>query len=162
MRVFERRGRYYDEYEIGDIFKHKPGRTITEADNTLFTTLSMNTQSLHLDAEVAAESEFGQRLVNSMMTLAMLAGLSVGDTTEGTTIANLGFGSIDFPRPMFINDTLYAETEIVEKRLSKSRPAQGIVTFEHRARNQRGELVCTAQRSALVWLNEDVQVAARQ
>ncbi len=162
MRVFERRGRYYDEYEIGDIFKHKPGRTITETDNTLFTTLSMNTQSLHLDAEVAAESEFGQRLVNSMMTLAMLAGLSVGDTTEGTTIANLGFGSIDFPRPMFINDTLYAETEIIEKRPSKSRPAQGIVTFEHRARNQRGELVCTAQRSALVWLNEDAQAAAKQ
>ena len=97
MRTFERRGRYYDEYEVGDLFRHRPGRTITEADNTLFTTLTMNTQSLHLDAEVAAQSEFGQRLVNSLMTLAIVAGLSVGDTTEGTTIANLGFGEIAFP-----------------------------------------------------------------
>ncbi len=152
MRTFERRGRYYDEYEIGDLFRHKPGRTITEADNTLFTTLTMNTQSLHLDAEVAAQSEFGQRLVNSLMTLAIAAGLSVGDTTEGTTIANLGFGEIAFPRPVFIGDTLYAETEIIDKRPSKSRPGQGIVTFEHRARNQRGDIVCTARRSALVWL----------
>jgi len=159
MRVFERRGRYYDEYEIGDLFKHKPGRTITETDNTLFTTLTMNTQSLHLDAEVAAQSEFGQRLVNSLMTLSIAAGLSVGDTTEGTTIANLGFGAISFPRPVFINDTLYAETEIIEKRPSKSRTGQGIVTFEHRARNQRDEIVCTAGRSALVWLNEDAQNA---
>lgn len=161
MRVFERRGRYYDEYEIGDTFRHRPGRTITEADNTFFTALTMNTQSLHLDAVVAAQSEFGQRLVNSMMTLAMTAGLSVGDTTEGTTIANLGFGSIDFPRPMFINDTLYAETEIIDKRPSKSRPGQGIVTFEHRACNQHGELVCTARRSALVWLNEAAQADAK-
>lgn len=160
MRVFERRGRYYDEYEIGDLFRHKPGRTITEADNTLFTTLTMNTQSLHLDAEVAATSEFGQRLVNSLMTLAIAAGLSVGDTTEGTTIANLGFGEIAFPRPVFINDTLYAETEIKDKRISVSRKGQGIVTFEHRARNQRGDIVCTAQRSALVWLNEAAQTAA--
>lgn len=153
MRIFERRGRYYDEYEIGDLFRHKPGRTITETDNTLFTTLTMNTQSLHLDAEVAAESEFGQRLVNSLLTLAVVAGLSVGDTTEGTTIANLGFGKIDFPRPVFIGDTLYAETEILDKRPSSSRPGQGIVTFEHRGRNQRGDIVCTAQRAALVWLD---------
>lgn len=150
MRIFERRGRFYDEYEVGDLFRHKPGRTITEADNVLFTTLTMNTQSLHLDAEVAAQSEFGQRLVNSLMTLAIVAGLSVGDTTEGTTIANLGFGEISFPRPVFVGDTLYAETEIVALRPSASRPRQGIVTFEHRGRNQRGELVCQAQRSALV------------
>ncbi|MDW3214695.1 MAG: MaoC family dehydratase [Ilumatobacteraceae bacterium] len=160
MRVFERRGRYYDEYEIGDVFKHKPGRTITETDNTLFTTLTMNTQSLHLDAEVAAQSEFGQRLVNSLMTLSIAAGLSVGDTTEGTTIANLGFGEIGFPRPVFIGDTLYAETEIIAKRPSKSREGQGIVTFEHRARNQTGDIVCTAQRSALVWFDEEAQSAS--
>lgn len=159
MRVFERRGRYYDEYEIGDVFKHKPGRTITETDNTLFTTLTMNTQSMHLDAEFSAKSEFGQRLVNSLMTLSIAAGLSVGDTTEGTTIANLGFGEIAFPKPVFIGDTLYAETEIIAKRPSKSRTGQGIVTFEHRANNQAGDVVCTAQRSALVWLNETAQSA---
>ncbi|MEQ8436603.1 MAG: MaoC family dehydratase [Ilumatobacter fluminis] len=159
MTIYERRGRFYDEYEIGDVFRHKPGRTITEADNTLFTTLTMNTQSLHLDAEVAAKSEFGQRLVNSLMTLAIAAGLSVGDTTEGTTIANLGFGEISFPRPVFIGDTLYAETEIIDKRESKSRPGQGVVTFEHRARNQRDEIVCTARRSALVWF-ADAHAAA--
>ena len=150
MTIHERRGKFYDEMEVGDIFKHKPGRTVTEADNVLFTTLTMNSQSLHLDAEVAAKSEFGQRLVNSLMTLAIAAGLSVGDTTEGTTIANLGFGEIKFPLPVFIGDTLYAETEIIDKRPSKSRPPQGIVTLEHRARNQRGDLVCSAQRSALV------------
>ena len=150
MTIHERRGKFYDEMEVGDIFKHKQGRTVTEADNVLFTTLTMNSQSLHLDAEVAAKSEFGQRLVNSLMTLAIAAGLSVGDTTEGTTIANLGFGEIKFPLPVFIGDTLYAETEIIDKRPSKSRPQQGIVTLEHRARNQRGDLVCSAQRSALV------------
>ena len=150
MTIHERRGKFYDEMEVGDIFKHKPGRTVTEADNVLFTTLTMNSQSLHLDAEVAAKSEVGQRLVNSLMTLAIAAGLSVGDTTEGTTIANLGFGEIKFPLPVFIGDTLYAETEIIDKRPSKSRPQQGIVTLEHRARNQRGDLVCSAQRSALV------------
>ena len=150
MTIHERRGKFYDEMEVGDIFKHKPGRTVTEADNVLFTTLTMNSQSLHLDAEVAAKSEFGQRLVNSLMTLAIAAGLSVGDTTEGTTIANLGFGEIKFPLPVFIGDTLYAETEIIDKRPSKSRPQQGIVTLEHRARNQLGDLVCSAQRSALV------------
>jgi len=150
MTVYERRGRFYDEMEIGDIFRHKPGRTITEADNVLFTTLTMNSQSLHLDAEVAAQSEFGQRLVNSLMTLAIICGVSVGDTTEGTTIANLGFGQILFPAPVFIGDTLYSETEVIDKRPSKSRPGQGIVTLEHRGKNQSGVLVASAQRSALV------------
>jgi acyl dehydratase len=150
MTVYERRGRFYDEMEIGDIFRHKPGRTITEADNVLFTTLTMNSQSLHLDAEVAAKSEFGQRLVNSLMTLAIICGVSVSDTTEGTTIANLGFGQILFPAPVFIGDTLYSETEVIDKRPSKSRPGQGIVTLEHRGRNQNGVLVASAQRSALV------------
>lgn len=150
MTIYERRGRFYDEMEIGDIFRHKPGRTITEADNVLFTTLTMNSQSLHLDAEVAAQSEFGQRLVNSLMTLAIICGVSVGDTTEGTTIANLGFGEILFPAPVFIGDTLYSETEVIDKRPSKSRPGQGIVTLEHRGKNQNGVLVASAQRSALV------------
>lgn len=148
--VHERRGRYYDELEPGDVYKHRPGRTISEADNILFSTLTMNTQSLHFDAEFAKGSEFGQRLVNSILTLGIAAGLSVGDLTEGTTIANLGFGETTFPRPVFVGDTLYAETEIVDKRPSRSRPGQGIVTFEHRALNQRGELVCSCRRSALV------------
>lgn len=150
MTVHERRGRYYEELIVGDVYRHRPGRTITETDNLLFTTLSMNTQSLHLDAEVAATSEFGQRLVNSLLTLAITAGLSVGDLTEGTTIANLGFGSIEFPAPVFVNDTLYAETEIIDKRPSRSRPGEGIVTFEHRASTHRGDLVCRARRTALV------------
>lgn len=150
MTVYERRGRFYDEMNVGDIFKHKPGRTISEADNTIFTTLTMNSQSLHLDAVAAAKSEFGQRLVNSLMTLAIACGVSVGDTTEGTTIANLGFGEILFPKPVFIGDTLYAETEVIDKRPSKSRPNQGIVTLEHRAHNQNGDLVCSARRTALV------------
>jgi acyl dehydratase len=149
-RIHEKRGRYYDELEVGDVFRHRPGRTITETDNLLFTTLTMNTQSLHLDAEAAAESEFGQRLVNSLLTMSIAAGLSVGDLTEGTTVANLGFGEIAFPRPVFVGDTLYAETEIVAKRESRSRPGEGIVTFEHRAANQREEVVCRAQRAALV------------
>jgi acyl dehydratase len=148
--IHERRGRYYDELEVGDVFRHRPGRTITETDNLLFTTLTMNTQSLHLDAEVAATSEFGQRLVNSLLTMSIAAGLSVGDLTEGTTVANLGFGEITFPAPVFVGDTLYAETEVIAKRASRSRPGEGIVTFEHRANNQRGELVCSAQRAALV------------
>jgi acyl dehydratase len=148
--IHERRGRYYDELEVGDVFRHRPGRTITETDNLLFTTLTMNTQSLHLDAEVAATSEFGQRLVNSLLTMSIAAGLSVGDLTEGTTVANLGFGEIAFPAPVFVGDTLYAETEIIAKRESASRPGEGIVTFEHRAINQRDELVCRAQRAALV------------
>jgi acyl dehydratase len=155
MTIHRRRGKFYDEMIIGDIFKHSPGRTITETDNVLFTTLTMNSQSLHLDAEFAAKSEFGQRLVNSLMTLAIVAGLSVGDTTEGTTVANLGFGEIKFPHPVFIGDTLYAETEIISKRPSKSRPNQGIVVLEHRALNQKGENVCCAQRSALVRFSTD-------
>jgi acyl dehydratase len=150
MTVHERRGRWYDELEVGDVYRHRPGRTISEADNALFCGLTMNMQSLHWDAEFAATSEFGQRLVNSLMTLAITAGLSVADLTEGTTIANLGFGEIEFPKPVFFGDTLNAETEIIDKRPSQSRPGQGIVVFEHRARNQRGEVVCRSQRSALV------------
>jgi len=150
MTIYERRGKYYDEMEIGDVFKHKPGRTITEADNVIFTTMTMNSQSLHLDAVYASSSEFGQRLVNSLMTLAIVCGVSVGDTTEGTTIANLGFSEINFPAPVFVNDTLYSETEVMDKRPSKSRPGQGIVTFEHRGYNQNRTLVASAKRSALV------------
>jgi acyl dehydratase len=150
MTVHERRGRYYEELIVGDVYKHRPGRTIGESDNILFTAITMNTQSLHFDAEFAARSEFGARLVNSLLTLSVACGLSVGDLTEGTTVANLGFAETLFPAPVFAGDTLYAETEIIDKRPSKSRPGQGIVVFEHRATNQRGVLVCSTRRSALV------------
>src|SRR3954451_13325464 len=105
MTIHERRGRFYDELIVADIYRHRPGRTVTETDNVLFSALSMNSQSLHWDAEYASGSEFGQRLVNSLFTLAVTAGLSVADLTEGTTIANLGFGAITFPAPVFVNDT---------------------------------------------------------
>jgi len=154
MTVHERRGRFYEELVVGDVFRHRPGRTISETDNILFSAMTMNTQSLHFDAEAAARSEFGARLVNSLMTMAIACGLSVGDLTEGTTVANLGFGETAFPRPVFAGDTLYAETEVIEKRPSASRPGQGIVVFEHRAHNQRGELVCRTRRSALVRFQE--------
>jgi acyl dehydratase len=143
-------GRYFDELEPGQVFRHQPGRTVTEADNLLFSVLSMNPQPLHLDAEFARQTEWGQRLVNSLFTLSTLVGLSVSDLTLGTTVGNLGFEKVEFPRPVFIGDTLYAETEVIGKRESRSRPGQGIVQFEHRATNQRGELVARCQRSALM------------
>jgi acyl dehydratase len=143
-------GKYFEELRPGTVFRHQPGRTVTEADNLLFCALSMNPQPLHLDAEFARRSEFGQRIVNSLFTLSTLVGLSVGDTTLGTTVGNLGFEKVEFPRPVFIGDTLYAETEIVEARESRSRPQWGVVTFEHRAHNQRGELVARCRRAAMM------------
>src|ERR1051326_3880045 len=126
-------GKYFEEFVVGQVFKHQPGRTITEMDNVLFTTLTMNPQPLHLDEEFAKQTEFGQRLVNSLLTLGIAVGLSVADTTLGTTIANLGFDKIEFPKPVFHGDTIYVETEIVDKRESRSRPDAGVVFFEHRA-----------------------------
>ncbi|WP_261567231.1 MaoC family dehydratase [Frankia gtarii] len=150
MTVHQRRGRWFEELVVGDVYRHRPGRTVTEADNVLFTTLTGNTQSLHLDAAFASTTEFGQRLVNSLFTMSTVVGLSVADLTEGTTVANLGFTSISFPAPVFVGDTLYAETEVIGTRESASRPGQGVVTFEHRGLNQRGALVCAAARAALV------------
>ncbi|MFF3180331.1 MaoC family dehydratase [Rhodococcus pyridinivorans] len=144
------RGLWFEEFELGAIYEHRPGRTITEADNTLFTTQTMNTQALHLDAAYAAETSFGERLVNSMFTLSTLVGLSVAQLTQGTIVANLGFSEISFPKPLFHGDTLYAETKIVDKRESKSRPGEGIVTLEHTGRNQHGDLVAVAVRKTLV------------
>lgn len=143
-------GLYFEEFTVGQVFRHQPGRTVTEADNVLFTTMTMNPQPLHLDAAFAAETEFGQRLVNSLLTLGIAVGLSVGDTTLGTTVANLGFDKIEFPKPVFHGDTLYVETEIVEKRESRSRPDAGVVFFEHRATNQRAELVARIRRAGLM------------
>jgi acyl dehydratase len=144
------RGKYYEELTVGDVYEHRPGRTMTEFDNTLWTLLSQNMQPLHLDREYAAETEFGERLMNSMFTLSVVVGAQVADLTMGTTVANLGFEEISFPRPVFIGDTVYAETEIVEKRTSDSRDDSGIVTFEHRGVNQDDEIVCTCTRIALM------------
>ena len=150
-RVIEQRGLWFEEFEIGVRYLHRPGRTITEADNTLFTAVTMNTQALHLDAAWSEQQPpFNQRLVNSMFTLATLVGLSVSQLTQGTTVGNLGFSEIAFPKPMFHGDTLYAETVVTEKRASKSRPGEGIVTFVHTGRNQHGDVVATATRKALM------------
>ena len=150
MSVEGIRGRWFEELPVGLRVRHGLARTVTETDNLTFTTLSMNPQPLHLDAEIAAKTEFGQILVNSMYTLALVIGLSVYETTLNTTVANLGFTKIDFPNPVFIGDTIHVETEVVAARPSKSRPEQGIVTFEHFGYNQRDEVVCEAVRSALM------------
>ncbi|WP_163507252.1 MaoC family dehydratase [Fodinicola acaciae] len=143
-------GLWFEECEVGRVVSHAITRTVTETDNVLFSTLTMNPQPLHLDAEFAAGTEFGQRLVNSMFTVGLVVGIAVPELTLGTTVANLGFGSIEFPAPVFHGDTLRVETEIVEARASTSRPTAGIVTFEHRSYNQRDELVCRARRAALM------------
>lgn len=149
------RGKYYEELEVGDVYEHRPGRTVTEFDNTMWSLLSVNLQPLHLDAHFSSETEFGQRLVNSMFTLSTVVGLQVYDLTLGTTVANLGFEEITFPHPVFIGDTLYAETEVLEKRLSESRDDSGIVTFEHRGYTQDEELVCECMRAALMRLQPE-------
>ena len=151
MRRIEQRGLWFEEFEPGVLYAHAPGRTVTEADNVLFTTLTMNGQALHLDAAWAATQPFGQRLVNSMFTLATIVGASVGQLTQGTIVANLGFAEVTFPNPLFHGDTLYSESEVLEKRLSESRPGQGIVTIRHTGRNQEGTVVALATRSVLVW-----------
>jgi acyl dehydratase len=151
MREIEQRGLYFEEFEEGVRYLHRPGRTVTEADNVLFTTLTMNTQALHLDAAWAATQPFGQRLVNSMFTLSTLVGASVAQLTQGTIVANLGFTEVAFPKPVFVGDTLYAESTVRGARLSQSRSGQGVVTLEHTARNQDDVVVATATRSVLVW-----------
>jgi acyl dehydratase len=143
-------GLTFDEFRVGQVFTHQPARTVTEADNLLFSALTMNPQPLHLDAEFAKTSHFGQRLVNSIFTLGLVVGLSVGETTLGTTVGNLGFEKVEFPKPVFIGDTITAQTEVIEKRESKSRPEWGIVLFEHRGVNQRGEVVAVCRRAAMM------------
>ncbi|HEV8298031.1 MAG TPA: MaoC family dehydratase [Acidimicrobiales bacterium] len=143
-------GKWYEDLEPGLVIEHAATRTVTEADNTLFTCMTMNPQPLHLDEEFAKASEFGARLVNSMLTLAMITGMTVYEATLGTTIANLGFTDVVFPRPVFVGDTLWAETEVIAARASASRPQAGIVTLEHRGFNQRDELVARCRRTALM------------
>ncbi|KHL24428.1 dehydratase [Croceibacterium mercuriale] len=142
-------GLWFDELHVGQVFAHAIRRTVTETDNLLFSTMTHNPAQLHLDAEYMAGTEFGQVLVNSVFVLGLMVGVSVGDTTLGTAVANLGWDEVRFPRPVFIGDTLRIETEVLELRPSRSRPDQGIVTFAHRAFNQRDELVAQCRRSGL-------------
>lgn len=151
MTDIVQRGLYFEEFEVGARYLHRPGRTATEADNVLFTTLTMNTQALHLDAAFAdAQQPFGERLMNSMWTLSTMVGASVAQLTQGTLVAQLGLGDISFPHPLFHGDTLYTESVIVDKRLSASRPGQGICTIEHTGRNQDDVVVAKATRTALM------------
>ena len=143
-------GRWFDEWAVGDRLEHQPHRTVTETDNLLISTLTHNPQPLHLDAEYAGATEFGRVVVNGTFTFALLVGLSVGDTTLGTLVANLGYDRLVFPNPVFIGDTLRSETECVAVRESKSRPNAGIVSWAPRSINQRGELGCECARSALL------------
>lgn len=143
-------GLYFDELHVGQVFRHMLTRTITEADNVFFSALTHNPALLHLDEEYCrTQTEFGQRIVNSAFTLGLMVGISVGDTTQGTAIANLGWDEVRFPKPLFHGDTLRVESEVAELRESRSRPNAGIVTFIHRAFNQRSELVAHCRRSGL-------------
>jgi acyl dehydratase len=141
---------WFEQLEPGLKVRHAITRTVTETDNVLFTTMTMNPQPLHLDAEFAATTEFGQILVNSMFTVALVVGLAVPELTLGTTVANLGFSKVEFPAPVFIGDTIHVVTEVVDARRSKSRPGTGIVTFEHHGINQRDQIVCVAVRAAMM------------
>jgi acyl dehydratase len=142
-------GLWFDELAVGQVFRHAIRRTVTESDNVLFTTMTHNPAQLHLDEEYMRGTEYGQRIVNSVFTLGLMVGVSVGDTTLGTAVANLGWDEVRFPKPVFHGDTLRIETEVIALRESKSRPDQGIVTFMHRAFNQRDELVAHCKRSGL-------------
>lgn len=143
-------GRWFEDLPVGLVVEHAITRTVTETDNVVFSTMTMNVQPLHLDEEFASHTEFGRPLVNSLFTLGLVVGLSVTELTHGTTVANLGFASVDFPVPTFTGDTVRVVTEVVEARRSKSRPSQGIVRFIHTGLNQRGETICRADRSALM------------
>ena len=143
-------GKYYEELEVGAEFEHLPHRTITETDNLLFSTMTHNPQPLHIDAEFAASTQHGQILVNSLFTLGLVIGLSVGDTTLGTTIGNLGMEKTEFPNPVFIGDTIRATTKIVDKRESKTKSDRGIIWFQHQGINQRGEVVCDCLRKGMM------------
>ncbi len=149
-RFRESFGRYFEEFEIGHIYEHRPGRTITDADNVWFTLLTMNTHPAHFDYEYASKTEFGKPLVCSPLTVAILVGMSVSDVSQ-KAVANLGWSNIKLTHPLFCGDTLYGESEVLGKRESSSRPEQGIVTVKTTGKNHKGDVVCTFERSILVW-----------
>ncbi len=142
-------GKYFDELEVGMKFQHPAGRTVTEMDNVLFSSLTMNTQPLHINEDFASNTEFGQRIVNGIFTLGLVVGLTVSELTEGTIIANLSYDHVVHPNPTFHNDTIYAETEVMEKRESKSRPNAGIVRLKHRGKKSDGTIVIEFERTAM-------------
>jgi acyl dehydratase len=143
-------GLYFEQFEIGQSFKHEIRRTVTDMDNMLFSSLTYNPAAIHIDHDYASRTEFGKPLMNSIFTLGLVIGLSIQDTTLGTTIANLGMTETTFPKPVFAGDTIQAQTTVIELRDSKSRPTQGIVTFEHLGFNQRGDIICRTLRGALM------------
>jgi itaconyl-CoA hydratase len=150
QRYRETFGRYYEQFVVGDVYEHRPGRTISEADNTWFTLLTMNTHPAHFDAEFAKKTEFGKPIVASPLTVAILVGMSVSDVSQ-KALANLGWKEIRLLKPVFHGDTLYAETEVIDKRESEKRPQQGIVTIKTIGKNQHGEVVCDFFRTMLIW-----------
>jgi len=143
-------GLYFEQFEVGQVFKHEIRRTVTDMDNILFSSLTYNPAAIHIDHDYASKTEFGKPLINSIFTLGLVIGLSIQDTTLGTTVGNLGMTDTTFPKPIFSGDTIRSETRVLEKRESKSRPTQGIVTFEHIGLNQRDEMVCRTVRNALM------------
>lgn len=149
-RYRETYGRYFEEFKVGDVYEHRPGRTITDADNVWFTLLTMNTHPLHFDYEFAKKTEFGKPLICSPLTVALMVGMSVSDVSQ-KAVANLGWDAIRLTHPLFPGDTLYAESEVLEKRESSTRPEQGIVTIKTIGKNQHGDIVCTFNRTMLIW-----------
>lgn len=143
-------GLYFEQFEVGQTFRHDIRRTVTETDNLLFSTMTHNPAAIHIDAEYAKTTEFGKPLMNSAFTLGLMVGISVGDTTLGTTVGNLGWDEVRFPKPVFVGDTLHVESRVLEKRESKSRPQNGIVVLQHSAWNQRDEMVAICKRVALM------------
>lgn len=143
-------GKFFDQWQLGDTITHEIRRTVTETDNLLFSVMTHNPQPLHIDVEAAKASEFGQILVNGTFTFALMIGLTISDTTLGTLVANLGYDKLVMPKPVFLGDTLHATSEVIAFKESKSRPGAGIVTFRHEAINQRGEIVCSCERAALI------------
>lgn len=143
-------GRYYEEFEVGQVFEHAYSRTVTEQDNISFSLMTLNPQPLHIDADFSSRTEWGQPLFNSLYTLGIMIGMSVSDTTLGTTIGNLGMSDVRFPKPVFHGDTLRSRTKVLTKRESKSRPTAGLIEFEHECLNQRGEIVAVCRRMAMM------------
>jgi acyl dehydratase len=159
-RYRERGGRYFEDFKVGDIYEHRPGRTVTLTDNIWFTTLTMNTHPIHFDTEYAKHTEFGKPLIVSTLTLAIITGLSVSDISQ-KAVANLGWNDIQLPHPVAVGDTLYAESEVISKRPSKSRPGQGIVTVNTLGKNQNKDIICSYERTILVMgKNNDVEEKA--
>jgi acyl dehydratase len=153
-------GLYFEEFEDGMVIEHQTRRTVSESDNILFCAMTLNLAPLHLDAEYAKDSIYGQRIVNSLYTLGLVTGISMQDTTQGTTMGNLGFSEVKFPKPLFHGDTVRVRTEIIEKRESKSRPDAGIVTFRHYGINQRDDIVCDCTRAGLMFKRSAVEQPA--